>query len=394
MNYKAVLIIIIFFAELMHFAVACTIFTASSGSTVLAANNEDMCTTNTLVHVIPPSEEKYGCIFWGFIGDGNYQGGMNEYGLFFDGAGTPPVEMEGWALPEFNDRYIFEVVLEKCKTVEEAVELVSKYSLPYLQFCHILVADATGDAVIFEWGNNRINFIRKGEKDFLIATNFNLTETTDLENKCFRYDAAEKMLLENKPSLSLFERILSVTHAEGDFPTVYTNICDLKRQKMYLYNFHNFSFRHEFDLTAEFKKGEQQYLVRSLFPVSNAELIFRYRSDCIDSFEDLPIRKVTFRVNGTVPPEIGSLFIKGSAKELGEWEDTGIEMEKQSEDIFEMTVFIKEGKLFDFTVAPENDEFFPVGINQQKLGEMMIDLKSDTLLVMEVAGWKKRKPNR
>lgn len=390
MNNKALLIVVVFFAELMGAAVACTIFTASFESIVLAANNEDMCTTNTQIHIIPPSEEKYGCIFWGFIGDKNYQGGMNEYGLFFDGAGTPPVEMTGWSLPEFKDRYILEVVLEKCKTVEEAIKLVSKYSLPYLRFCHILVADATGDAAVFEWGNNRINFLRKGDMDFLIATNFNLTESPDHQKECFRYAAAEKMLSENKPSLPLFERILSVTHAEGDFPTVYSNICDLKRQKMYLYNFHNYNYRHEFDLAAEFKKGEQKYLVRSLFPTTNAELIFRYRSDCIDSFEDLPVCKVTFRVKGPVLPEVGSLSIKGNAKEFGEWEGPGIKLEKLSEDIFEKSVSLKEGKLFDFVLVSENDEFFPVGINQQRLGEEIIDLKSDTVILIEVTGWNKQ----
>lgn len=100
---------------------SCTIFTASSNSIVLAGNNEDMCTTNTEIHLIPGSNDKYGRIFWGFIGDENYQGGMNEYGLFFDGAGTQKVNMSKSELPEFEGRYIMETILEKCKTVEEAI---------------------------------------------------------------------------------------------------------------------------------------------------------------------------------------------------------------------------------------------------------------------------------
>lgn len=127
----------------------CTIFTASLGNIVFAGNNEDMCTTNTEIHLIPGTDGKYGRIFWGFIGDENYQGGMNEHGLFFDGAGTPSVEMGEWNLPEFEGRYIFETILEDCKTVEEAIERVKMYAQPFLQFSHILMADANGDALIF-----------------------------------------------------------------------------------------------------------------------------------------------------------------------------------------------------------------------------------------------------
>ena len=52
----------------------CTIFTASSDNSVLAGNNEDMCTTNTEIHLYPATVDSYGRIFWGFIGDGNFQG--------------------------------------------------------------------------------------------------------------------------------------------------------------------------------------------------------------------------------------------------------------------------------------------------------------------------------
>ena len=380
-----------FFAALNHFALACTIFTASSDNVVLAGNNEDMCTTNTLIHIIPPSDEKLGRIFWGFKGDENYQGGMNEYGLFFDGAGTPPVEMSGWDLPEFQGRYIFETVLEKCKTVEEAITFVNDYSQPYLKFCHILVADATGDAVIFEWGNNQMNYIRKGNHNFLIATNFNLTETPNPEKECNRYATAKQMLLKNEISLSLFEKILSVTHAEGKFPTVYSNLCDLKNRKMYLYNFHNFTFRKEFDLINEFKKGEQKYLVRSFFPQTNAELNFRYMNDCIDNFEDLPLRSVTFKVNAWKPPENSKLFVQGSANELGGWDVSGVELEKQSEKAFQKTISFNEGKLFGFTLATENEALIPVGKNRQKLRGEVVDVKSDTTIVIDVYDWQQKK---
>jgi len=219
---------------------ACTIFTSSSNKAVLAGNNEDMCTTNTLIHIFPSTQDSYGRILWGFKGEENYQGGMNEYGLFFDGAGTPKVEMAyKWDLPKYNGDYVMQGALEQCKTVEEALVFIKNYKMPYLQYCHILLADATGNAVIVEWGDNKMNFIRKGESNYLVATNFNITETANPTDECFRYATVEKMLKNNEPTVELFKNALSLTHVEGKYPTVYSNVCDLKNQKLYLYNFHN-----------------------------------------------------------------------------------------------------------------------------------------------------------
>ncbi len=386
---KKLIILLILIPAEIPFVFGCTIFTASSKNVVLAGNNEDMCTTNTVIHVIPPSEENYGCIFWGFKGDENYQGGMNDSGLFFDGAGTPPVEMSDWDLPEFDGRYIFETVLKKCQTVQEAIELVKGYSQPYLKFSHILVADATGEAVIFEWGNNRMNYIQKGNNNYLIATNFNLTETAYPEKECNRYASAKRMLSENEPDISLFEKILSVTHAEGKFPTVYSNLCDLKNRKMYLYNFHNYTYRKEFDLAEEFLKGEHEYTVRSFFPETNSELLFRYMNDCIDEFDNLPVHTVTFKVNAKMPSENGALFIQGSAKELGDWDKPGIRMEEHPDDGFQKSIAFKEGKLFGFVLASENGKFTPLDANNQIPGEEIIEVLSDTTIVIGIYGWKR-----
>ncbi len=340
-----------------------------------------------MIHILPPADGKHGCIFWGFKGDSNYQGGMNEHGLFFDGAGTPPVEMSGWDLPGFGGRYIMETILEKCKTVDEAINFAKDYSMPYLKFSHILVADANGDAVIFEWGNNRMNFLKKGDNNYLIATNFNLTESVEPEKECSRYATAKKMLDKSEPGIFLFEKILSLTHAEGKFPTVYSNICDLKNQKVYLYNFHNFLFRKEFDLKSEFKKGEQEYLIRSFFLQNNSEQIFRLTNDCVLEFEDLPQYAITFKINSRTPVNNG-IFIQGSAKELGEWDKPGIETEKISVNSFEKTVFFREGMLFDFAVATEKGKYVPLDDKLRRIGELVVDVKADTTIIINVFDWK------
>ena len=90
----------------------CTIFTSASSDAVFAGNNEDMCSTNTMIHVIPPGDNKYGRILWGFANDENYQGGMNEFGLFFDGAGLPHADIPKQSLPAYDGAFVMEGVLE------------------------------------------------------------------------------------------------------------------------------------------------------------------------------------------------------------------------------------------------------------------------------------------
>jgi hypothetical protein len=388
MNSIRKFIFLILFVGLPRINFGCTIFTSSSENAVFAGNNEDMCTANTLIHLIPSSEENYGRILWGFKGDENYQGGMNQYGLFFDGAGTPPVEMTDWNMPEFENRYIFEVVLEKCKTVQEAIDFVSQYSLPYLKFCHVLVADASGDAVIFEWGNNKLNCLRKGSKNFLIATNFNISESGDPAKECQRYSTVHRMLNQVEPSVELFRNILSLTHVEGKFPTVYSNVCDLKSQKVYLYNFHNYSFCKEIDLNEELLKGDRQIMIRSFFPVSTSELMFRMMNDCIDDFENVPTSKITFKINLEKPFEQEILYIKGSAKELGDWDEPGIELDGINNSTFEKTISFKEGKMFDFSISTQNDRYLLFDSNNKLIRETTFEVKADTTVNLIISDWK------
>ena len=110
--------------------------------------------------------------------------------------------------------------------------------MPYLKYCHILLADASGDAALIEWGNNQLNFIRKGDENYLIATNFNTTEASTIDGQCYRYDIAKEILSTEEPSVESYEKALSLAHQEGNYCTVYSTICDLKEAKVYLYNFH------------------------------------------------------------------------------------------------------------------------------------------------------------
>jgi uncharacterized protein with HEPN domain len=385
---RSILLIILGLA-INDLSFGCTIFTSSSSTAVFAGNNEDMCTTNTEIHLIPSGKGGYGRIFWGFIGDENYQGGMNEHGLFFDGAGIPEISITtSNNLPEFEGRYVMETILEKCATVDEAIDILKKYSLSHLQYSHNLIADATGDAAIIEWGNTGLKIIRKGDKDYLIATNFNICESSNARNECQRYNIAENILSTEAPSIKSFEKALSLTQQEGPFCTVYSNICDLKNKKVYLYNFHNFAINSEIDLIDELKKGEKKYRIRDFFPVNYAEMIFRMRNDCISDFDGIATKNIEFVVQSKTKIPECSISLRGSSEELKRWDKHGIPMEKVSDYKFTKSLKIKEGTLFDFELSVNKNEYTLLDNELNKMKEITMEVKSDTTVIMNVSEWK------
>jgi hypothetical protein len=83
---------------------------------------------------------------------------------------------------------------------------------------------------------------------------------------CWRYRAADKILSESKKlSVDLIRRILEDTHQEGRALTVYSNIYDLKRGVVYIYNLRNFKGVMVMNLSEELKKGQRDIGLGSLF---------------------------------------------------------------------------------------------------------------------------------
>ncbi|MCP5052594.1 MAG: hypothetical protein GY940_35830 [bacterium] len=77
---------------------------------------------------------------------------------------------------------------------------------------------------------------------------------------------AEKILTAaDRVSIDLVRSVLSATHSEYSYPTLYSNIYDLKNKKVYLYNFHNFQEVLIIDLAKELKKERKSYKIPDLF---------------------------------------------------------------------------------------------------------------------------------
>ena len=72
---------------------------------------------------------KHGCVYFGY-GNRFPQGGMNDQGLFFDGAATKQLAVKNSSgkkkLPLAE---LFTTVLEECEDVEEVIAFLSRHDL-------------------------------------------------------------------------------------------------------------------------------------------------------------------------------------------------------------------------------------------------------------------------
>jgi len=230
---------------------SCTAFLVTDGDVVLAGNNEDSVNPQTKVWFVPADDGQFGRVYFGF--DLNQEGGMNERGLFFDGFATAPRKVvRSTDKPVFTGLLIDKVMAE-CATVEEVLAVFEKYNLEFLERGMLIFGDATGDSAIIEGDD----VVRKQGR-FQVSTNFYQSQTPAGQEPCERYRIAVKMLEEaDEVSVPLCRRILSAVHFEHGSHTLYSNIYDLLRRRVYLYHFHNFENVVVFDLVEELKKGKR-----------------------------------------------------------------------------------------------------------------------------------------
>ena len=259
---KYILLSVVFCLFLMTSqAAACTGLVAQDGERVLVGNNEDWFNPRTKIWFIQPVGDRYGSVFFGFD-DYWPQGGMNQQGLFFDAFALTPEEVDN---PEAKPRFkgnLTKEMMATCATVKEALALIDQYSLHFMSRFQLFIADASGDAAIIE-GNA---VIRKQGDDQLV-TNFRQSETDPDKISCWRYLTARKLLAEcQKEGLPCIRDILAATHQEGDFPTLYSNIYDLRAKRVHVYHFHNFQEEVVIDLQNELEHKPGVIDLPTLFP--------------------------------------------------------------------------------------------------------------------------------
>ena len=244
---------------------ACTIVVKTDGESVLVGNNEDFLEPRTKVWFVARTDDAHGRMIWGY--DRYlypYQGGINEHGLFID---INAIGFTGWKNdPEkvdLTEDYI-DYILSKCATVDEVIAEFHANDID-LGWVKFVVADASGSSAIFEWLNDGLHVVRR-VGDYQISTNY-LSPREPTEP---RYQISKQILSSQPhPSVDLIRKVLAATSYDVDLgQTVYSTICDLKKKKVFLYNFHFFEEVVVFDVAAELAKGDASYEIPSLFEVS------------------------------------------------------------------------------------------------------------------------------
>jgi antitoxin component YwqK of YwqJK toxin-antitoxin module len=210
------------------------------------------------VWFLPAEKNKYGRVYFG-LSDKWPQGGMNDQGLFFDGAACSLLEViKSTDKPTYYGN-LSERVLEQCATVHDALELLAMYNLGYFRNGQMMIADRHGNSVIVE-GDTIIH--RTGHSQ--VVTNF-YKSMPDLGGyPCPRYDIAEVMLNETDIlSIDYFRNVLDAVHTKGY--TQYSNVYDLTNGLIYLFRDSEFEECVKLNLQEELNKGKKTYSIASLF---------------------------------------------------------------------------------------------------------------------------------
>ena len=264
-------IIILFaliFLNLSHSLKACTVFSAADNGQILGATNKDSENIDTRILFLPATDGKYGRVYFGYGVSAGFQnvGGMNEQGLWYDGASLPErTDIKNHYNKPTVKGELCEKALEECASVDEVIEMYSTYFSPHWQG-HSMWADKDGNSVIIEYGEKDVVFIRKKD-NYQVMTNFYILDSLNARwYNSYRYNVANHMFIsKSEISLFLFRSILDAVHQTGMNPTVFSNIYDLKNGEIYTYNFQNYEEFAKINLADQLNKGEQYYKLPSLF---------------------------------------------------------------------------------------------------------------------------------
>lgn len=189
----SIIILSVLFSILLAFnnVNACSVIYYIDRSTgnIYVANNEDYWyDTDAYIQIMPGSENESARLWYGW--DDFAQGGINEHGLFFDGAVTPEQKIpSGYGSPDDN---LGDEILAKCKTVDDALAYIEKKKIA-LTNAHVMFGDSSGDAVVVEWINGK-KILNRIKDNKLVMTNFLLSDTASGNFPCYRYNSIEERI--------------------------------------------------------------------------------------------------------------------------------------------------------------------------------------------------------
>jgi hypothetical protein len=249
--------------QVSHFneSKGCTVFYIKSDNAVFGGNNEDWKDPATMMFFYPATDSTYGWIKFGWA-SGFPQGGMNDQGLFWDGTAVTYLPMPvSEATKQKYDGPLMAKVITECANNTEARAIFNQYYCDDLYNAQYLLGDKHGSSMIVE-GDSIIPIAGS----FQVATNFYHSNPGLAGYPCRRYQTAYDMLNNmDDPGPFSVGSVLAATHQEGNYPTQYSNIYDLKNKVIYLFYYHNFEEFIEMDLVNELEKGYRSINIPPLY---------------------------------------------------------------------------------------------------------------------------------
>ena len=261
-------------------ASACTFFTKTQDGQTLAGNSEDYYEADTCAVFLPAEKGKYGRVYFGWTHIW-MQGGVNEKGLAYDIMALWPKKRV--KPPEGRTRVpgrlaVICRIMEECATVAEALKVMKAHVNPLAGNANLMLVDAAGDSAIIE---GYTVYRRKGSHQ--ICTNFRWAKAAKSGWRCDRYKAADAILKDSPVTVDVFRDVLKAVHQplKKGSGTLYSNIYDLKNQRIYLYLMHDFTRVHVIDMKKELAKGPRVVRLDKLFPTNARDAAFRKRYETV-----------------------------------------------------------------------------------------------------------------
>ena len=263
--------------------IACTIFTASNGETVMFGGNEDQTPNSSFLVV--DNGGTFGVVYfatpWKEI-PLVMQMGINEKGLCYDANWIPKEKLNPHPERKSQNEWAVTQLMRGASTVEEVLSKIFTYNWGGSIDYQIHFADKSGDAAVIHPGTNgELTYTRKSKGNgYLISTNFNLAKL-DKGNwsgsySSDRYKTADKMLskidAQNNLTVELMASVLNATHQNSDSKTLYSVVYDLQNLGIYLYYDRRFESPYILNVKEELAKTTFRRKVSLTDLISNRNL--------------------------------------------------------------------------------------------------------------------------
>jgi predicted choloylglycine hydrolase len=142
----------------------------------------------TTLFIVKPNDGRYAFASVGWPGMIGVLSGMNEHGLALANMEVTRQPRLPRAMPYIM---LYRTVLERCRNVDEAVDLLQKS--PIQTANNLMLMDAAGNRVVVELSPDTGVHVRRGlPTAALISTNHQRDQDQDTPGHCWRYDLIHK----------------------------------------------------------------------------------------------------------------------------------------------------------------------------------------------------------